>query len=195
MTVFLCISGATTGDWLIEFYAPWCGHCKQLAPTYEKVATQLKGKVNVAKVDVTENRELGTRFDIKGFPTIKLLSKGKSFTFKGRRSVEEIVNFAQGGFQIQDAEEVVPPLGFFGEISYVYKQAIKQAKSDIVSGNYFTPDVILVCLPGVFIFLLLLLLLIPAPAPEKFESRSSQEDQTAVPAEKVAEKAAEDKQD
>ena len=68
-------TGSTTGDWLVEFYAPWCGHCKKLSPTWESLATNLKGKVNVGKVDVPENRDLGSRFGIKGFPTIKFFSK------------------------------------------------------------------------------------------------------------------------
>jgi thioredoxin-like negative regulator of GroEL len=42
-----------TGDWLIEFYAPWCGHCKKLAPTWEELATKSKGNFNVGKVDCT----------------------------------------------------------------------------------------------------------------------------------------------
>jgi thioredoxin domain-containing protein 5 len=54
-------TGATTGDWLVKFYAPWCGHCTKLAPTWDKVAEDLKGVVNVAKVDVTASRDLGTR--------------------------------------------------------------------------------------------------------------------------------------
>jgi thioredoxin-like negative regulator of GroEL len=54
-----------------------CGHCKKLQPTWEELATSAKGSFNVAKVDVTENRELGTRFDIKGFPTIKFFNGGK----------------------------------------------------------------------------------------------------------------------
>ena len=63
-------TGSTTGDWLVKFYAPWCGHCKTLAPTWEEVANELKGVVNVAKVDVMSNRALGTRFEIEGmFPS------------------------------------------------------------------------------------------------------------------------------
>ena len=41
--------------WLVEFYAPWCGHCKQLAPSWELAAKQLKGVVKVGAVDMTEH--------------------------------------------------------------------------------------------------------------------------------------------
>ena len=54
----------------------------------------LKGKVNVAKVDVTKNRELGQRFNIRGFPTIKLLHKGESFEFEGSRTHTAMTDFA-----------------------------------------------------------------------------------------------------
>lgn len=70
-------TGSTTGDWFIKFYAPWCGHCKRLAPTWEEVATELKGEVNVAKVDVTQNRALGKQYGIKGFPTLLLFRRVK----------------------------------------------------------------------------------------------------------------------
>ena len=59
--------------WFIELYAPWCGHCKNLAPEWEKLATQLKGKVKVGKVDATVESSLKERFNVNGFPTLKLL--------------------------------------------------------------------------------------------------------------------------
>lgn len=58
---------------LVEFFAPWCGHCKTLAPTYAKLADAFVGKnVVIAKTDADgEGRELGQRFQVGGYPTLK----------------------------------------------------------------------------------------------------------------------------
>jgi protein disulfide-isomerase A6 len=58
--------------WFVEFYAPWCGHCKNLAPEWKKAASALKGFVKVGAVDADQHRELGGRYGIRGFPTIKV---------------------------------------------------------------------------------------------------------------------------
>ncbi len=156
-------TGATTGDWLIKFYAPWCGHCRKMEPTYERVAELLHGEVNVARVDVPANRELGTRFDVKGFPTIKFLSKGKVYDYAGRRTAEDLVEFAKGGYQIQQPKEIMPALGMFGEILIVFKHAYTQAADDLKKGKFFTIDVFLSFMPIVFLLFVALIFMIPAP--------------------------------
>src|SRR5690348_2039104 len=65
---------------LVEFFAPWCGHCKNLAPVYEELAQAFEfasDKVSVAKVDADAEKSLGKRFGIQGFPTLKWFD-GKS---------------------------------------------------------------------------------------------------------------------
>ena len=58
--------------WMVEFYAPWCGFCKSLAPEYKIAAKHLLGKVKLGKVDCTKELELKSRYKIDGFPTLKV---------------------------------------------------------------------------------------------------------------------------
>jgi len=83
------------GVWLVEFYAPWCGHCKRLAPIWEELATAAKGKFNVAKVDCTVEKDVATKQGVRGFPTIKLLVNGVVHDYKGERTLESFIKFVE----------------------------------------------------------------------------------------------------
>jgi protein disulfide-isomerase A6 len=84
---------------LVEFYAPWCGHCKSLAPTYEKLGTAFKNDkhVVIAKMDADEaqNKDIASKYDVSGFPTLKWFPKdNKAGTdYNSGRDLEDFVKF------------------------------------------------------------------------------------------------------
>lgn len=62
---------------LVDFWAPWCGPCLQMAPAYEQAAAQLEPEVRVAKVNTEEAKSLGTKFNIRSIPTLALFIGGR----------------------------------------------------------------------------------------------------------------------
>lgn len=62
---------------LADFWAPWCGPCKALTPTMEKIAQELEGKVKVVKINVDESPAIAARFSVMSIPTVILFNEGK----------------------------------------------------------------------------------------------------------------------
>lgn len=83
-------------DTLVEFYAPWCGHCKKLTPIFEETATKLAGEdIVLAKFDATAN-DVPPSFDVRGFPTLYWLPKDKKSSpvrYEGGREVNDFIEY------------------------------------------------------------------------------------------------------
>eukprot|EP00823_Brevimastigomonas_motovehiculus_P002995 TRINITY_DN17_c0_g1_i1.p1 TRINITY_DN17_c0_g1~~TRINITY_DN17_c0_g1_i1.p1 ORF type:complete len:505 (+),score=138.93 TRINITY_DN17_c0_g1_i1:45-1559(+) len=80
---------------MVKFFAPWCGHCKRLAPFYAEAATTLLGKAVLAEVDCTTDQELCSKYGVQGFPTVKLFRSNSQepAEYEGERKTDAIVSF------------------------------------------------------------------------------------------------------
>ena len=106
--------------WFVKFFAPWCGHCKKLAPVWDELAANHPDDMNVAKVDCTsaEGKPLCTDFGVKGYPTLLFFPPGKHtsgdstsyFKYKGARDLQSLEKFSVGaGWKAAEVEKEIIP--------------------------------------------------------------------------------------
>lgn len=80
---------------LVDFWAPWCGPCRQMAPAFEQAAAQLEPRFQLAKVNTEEAQALGARFNIRSIPTLALFSAGREVARQpGAMGAADIVRWA-----------------------------------------------------------------------------------------------------
>ena len=82
----------------MQFYAPWCGFCKKIKPTWIELATAVKGKASIGAVDCTQHNAVCSKFGVNGYPTLKKFGadKTKPEDYAGDRSLGDLTTFATG---------------------------------------------------------------------------------------------------
>ena len=79
---------------LVDYWAEWCGPCKMIAPILDEVATSYQGKLQIAKMNVDENREIPAKFGIRGIPTLMIFKNGELAATKvGAMSKSQLTAF------------------------------------------------------------------------------------------------------
>merc|ERR1712083_1021330 len=84
------------GDTFIKFYAPWCGHCQKLAPTWDELAKKFESeeKVKIAKLDCTQAQSVCQENEVRGYPTLQYIRNGKLVeAYKGGRDLASLKEF------------------------------------------------------------------------------------------------------
>lgn len=83
---------------IVDFWAPWCGPCKMIAPVLEDVAAEYAGKVKVVKLNVDENTETAPKYNVRGIPTLLIVKGGEVVATKvGAVSKSQLVEFVNSG--------------------------------------------------------------------------------------------------
>jgi len=120
--------GKGSFPWFIMFYAPWCPHCNRLKPTWEQVAGELSGKVNVGYVDCDESPIVKNRLSIGGFPTLVYFHENLMYEYSGFRNLGNFTHFALHGYKEVEAEEIPKEGSFFRPIFKTLYKSYKRLR-------------------------------------------------------------------
>ena len=104
----------TDKPWFIKFFAPWCGHCKKVAPIWDEFYAHYGSQFNIASVDCTDNdsKEVCSSIGVRGYPSLILLDGEEMYKYKGQRTVVDFVAFSvNNGYQTIESTNIneIPP--------------------------------------------------------------------------------------
>ncbi len=88
--------------WFIKFYAPWCGHCKAMAPNWVQLGKEMRGKLNIGEVNCDVEARLCKDVHLRGFPTILFFRGGERVEYEGLRGLGDFVSYANKAIEIGD---------------------------------------------------------------------------------------------
>ncbi|KAJ2321003.1 hypothetical protein H4S02_007834 [Coemansia sp. RSA 2611] len=128
---------------LVKFYAPWCGHCKNMAEDYQKLAAGYAhaDDVVIAEVNADDHRDLGNKFNVQGFPTLKFFSKGgdvaKPDDYSGGRDLDSLSSFVRE--QTSVSARIKKAISHVVELDYAKFKDVAHDESKFVLVEFFAP--------------------------------------------------------
>ncbi|XP_076280210.1 thioredoxin-related transmembrane protein 1 [Lasioglossum baleicum] len=179
-----------TGEWMVEFYAPWCPACEALEPVWEHLASQKRRlNINVGKVDITDSPGLSGRFMVTALPTIYHVKDGVFRQYKNPRDKDSLIEFVSE----RKWEKIEPILGWksptsiqMSVISQFFKmsQVLRGVHNKLMEdfglptwGSYLIFAVVTIVLGAVLGLVIVCLIdLIYPPKPATLQSRKKQKD-------------------
>ncbi|KAJ2843021.1 hypothetical protein GGI22_007356, partial [Coemansia erecta] len=130
-------------DVLVKFYAPWCGHCKNMAADYEQLAQGYEHADNIviAEVDADKHRDLGTKFGVQGFPTLKFFAKDadvdKPEDYTSGRDLDSLTSFVREKTNV--ASRIKKPISYMAEFDYEKFKSVAHDESKFALVEFFAP--------------------------------------------------------
>ncbi|TPP65476.1 Thioredoxin domain containing [Fasciola gigantica] len=173
LIIFRCCSGdvfrlnssnwkkVLDGDWMVEFYAPWCPACRQFGPIWEQLSNTEGLNVKIAAIDVTESPVLSFLFFVNRLPTIFHVKNGVYRQYDGARTLEDLKTYV-----FQDGYKTITPVPWYLSPSSKHMQffchfmdlglAITQTHQSLIDSGYsFYVSLIIIALGTVFVGLVL----------------------------------------
>ncbi|CCF45592.1 thioredoxin [Colletotrichum higginsianum] len=97
----------TQEPWFVKFYAPWCHHCQAMAPNWQQLAKEMKGRLNVGEVNCDVETRLCKDVRLRGYPTILFFKGGERVEYEGLRGLGDFVHYAEKAIDISEGVQDV----------------------------------------------------------------------------------------